>query len=160
MNNMTIGGWDESKNQPFAYYETIGGGMGARPDKDGASAIHSHMTNTLNTPIEALEYTYPFRVRQYSIRRGSGGNGRYKGGDGIIREIETLQDASLTLLTDRRKFAPYGLAGGEAGECGKNILIRNGMEEELAGKVQLNLKAGDIISIQTPGGGGFGESKK
>ena len=158
MNNITIGGWDETKNQPFAYYETIGGGMGARPGKDGADAIHTHMTNTLNTPAEALEYAYPFRVQEYSIRRGTGGNGRFRGGDGIRRDIEVLQDATVTLLTDRRTYPPYGLAGGEPGQTGQNLLIRGEKEEALAGKVSLNVEAGDVISIQTPGGGGYGRS--
>jgi N-methylhydantoinase B len=157
MNNLTIGGWDAARNQPYAYYETIGGGMGARPGKDGADAIHTHMTNTLNTPTEALEYAYPFRVKQYSIRRGSGGKGRYRGGNGIRRDIEVLHNATVTLLTDRRKYPPYGLVGGEPGQTGQNLLIRDGKEAELAGKVSLNVKAGDVISIQTPGGGGYGQ---
>jgi len=159
MNNVTIGGWDEIRNQPYAYYETIGGGMGARPNKDGADAIHTHMTNTLNTPIEALEYTYPFRVKQYSIRRDSGGKGRYRGGDGIRRDIEVLHNATVTVLTDRRKYPPYGLAGGEPGQTGQNLIIRDDKEEELASKVSLNVKTGDIISIQTPGGGGYGRQE-
>ncbi|MCP4424387.1 MAG: hydantoinase B/oxoprolinase family protein [Chloroflexi bacterium] len=156
MNNIAIGGWDGRHNRPYAYYETIGGGMGAGPNKNGASAIHSHMTNTLNTPVEALEYAYPFRVREYSVRRGSGGNGRYRGGDGIQRDIELLGEATVTLLTERRKFPPYGLAGGEPGQTGQNRLFRDGEEIELAGKTTLTTQAGDVISVKTPGGGGYG----
>ena len=157
MNNLTIGGWDPARQRHYAYYETIGGGMGARPTKDGSSAIQTHMTNTMNTPIEALEYTYPFRVRQYAIRRGSGGNGRYRGGDGIIREVELLHDATVTILSERRHAPPYGLAGGQAGQTGQNLLIREGQIRQLAGKASLSVQAGDVISVQTPGGGGYGE---
>ena len=112
MNNLTIGGIDPRTGQTYAYYETIAGGSGARPTGDGVSGVHTHMTNSLNTPVEALEYAYPFRVRRYSYRRASGGHGKYHGGDGIIREIELLAPAQVTLLTDRRIFAPYGLEGG------------------------------------------------
>ena len=108
MNNLSIGGWDPERQRAYAYYETIGGGMGARPDRDGADAIHTHMTNTLNTPVEALEFAYPFRVRRYGIRSGSGGDGRFRGGDGTSREIELLQDAKVTILSDRRQSSPYG----------------------------------------------------
>jgi N-methylhydantoinase B len=160
MNNLTIGGWDSERDRPFAYYETVGGGMGACPGMDGADAIHTHMTNTMNTPIEALEYAYPFRIRRYEIRRGSGGEGRYRGGNGIIREIEFLEDSQVTILSERRRFEPYGLAGGEPGLLGRNILIRGGEERELPGKVSCEVKAGDIISLQTPGGGGFGDLSK
>jgi N-methylhydantoinase B len=156
MNNLSIGGWDPERDQPYAYYETIGGGMGARPTKDGASAIHTHMTNTMNTPVEALEYAYPLRVGRYEIRRGSGGKGRYRGGDGIRRDIEMLHDAQVTILSERRKFRPYGLAGGESGQTGRNLLIKGNQIQELPGKVSLELEAGDVISVQTPGGGGFG----
>jgi N-methylhydantoinase B len=157
MNNLTIGGWDSERDRPFAYYETVGGGMGACPGMDGADAIHTHMTNTMNTPIEALEFAYPFRIRRYEIRRGSGGDGRHRGGNGIIREIEFLENAQVTILSERRRFEPYGLAGGENGLPGRNILIRDGEEKELPGKVSCEVEAGDIISVQTPGGGGFGE---
>jgi N-methylhydantoinase B len=166
MNNLTIGGTIPGTNHDlpdsyvqqknYAYYETIGGGAGARPGKNGISAIHSHMTNTLNTPIEALEYAYPLRVRRYEIRTGSGGIGQYTGGEGILREIEVLADCQITLLTDRRVLQPYGLEGGGAGGRGSNILIRNRVESELPGKGTCDLKAGDIISIRTPGGGGYG----
>jgi N-methylhydantoinase B len=154
MNNLTIGGWDPRYERPYAYYETIGGGMGARPGKDGAGAIHTHMTNTLNTPIEALEYAYPFRVRRYAIRHGSGGAGRFRGGDGVCREVELLHDARVTILSERRRFPPYGLAGGEPGQVGRNLLIRGEEVHELPGKVSFDAVAGDVIAIHTPGGGG------
>jgi N-methylhydantoinase B len=156
MNNLTIGGWDPARGQPFTYYETIAGGMGGRPGKDGADAVHTHMTNTLNTPVEALEYAYPLRVRRYAIRRPSGGAGQWRGGDGVHRDIELLADAQVTLLTDRRVFAPYGLAGGQPGQPGRNVLTRDGEEQELPGKTTLAAQAGDVVSVQTPGGGGWG----
>jgi N-methylhydantoinase B len=159
MNNLTIGGFDPQRGRPFAYYETIGGGMGARPDADGASALHSHMTNTLNTPAEALEYAYPLRVLRYAVRRGSGGAGRWRGGDGICRQILALADAQVTLLSERRRIPPYGLSGGEAGQTGENLLIRREEEILLPGKGTFEIVAGDIISICTPGGGGFGQKE-
>lgn len=159
MNNLTIGGYDPEKKRPFAYYETIGGGMGARPGEDGPSALHSHMTNTLNTPIEALEYAYPLRVIRYEIQAGTGGRGKTKGGDGIRRDIQLLADAQVTLVTERRSIPPYGLEGGETGHCGENYLIRNGHEERLPGKGLFYMKEGDILSIRTPGGGGFGKPR-
>ena len=157
MNNTLIGGWDSHRKRPFTYYETIGGGMGALPNKPGVSAIHSHMTNTLNTPVEALEFAYPFRVLQYTIRQGSGGAGRHPGGDGIIRDLLMLCPAQASLLTDRRETEPYGLNGGAAGNCGENILIREGQVTYLPSKGSFDLKKGDILSIRTPGGGGYGE---
>lgn len=156
MNNLSLGGYDPFRQRPFAYYETIGGGMGARLGCNGASAVHSHMTNTLNTPIEALEYAYPLRVRRYSIRRGSGGEGRFSGGDGIIREIEVLTESQLTLLSERRKIAPYGLCGGHPGKQGMNRLLRKGHEIPLPSKGTFELQEGDVISLETPGGGGWG----
>lgn len=156
MNNLTIGGWDPERGHPFVYYETIAGGQGARPGKDGASAIHSHMTNTLNTPIEALEFAYPLRVRRYAIRAGSGGAGRYRGGEGIVREIELLADSEVTILSDRRRFGPYGLAGGEPGQPGANWLITDESPEPLPGKVNLQVQKGQRVRIETPGGGGLG----
>lgn len=158
MNNLTIGGWDPARGQPFTYYETIAGGMGARPGKDGADAIHTHMTNTLNTPVEALEYAYPLRVQRYEIRRPSGGAGQWRGGDGVRRDIELLADAQVALLTERRAFAPYGLAGGDSGQSGRNVLIRDGEEHDLPGKTTLAAQVGDVISVQTPGGGGWGSA--
>jgi N-methylhydantoinase B len=156
MNNVIIGGWDPHRQKPLTYYETIGGGVGAGPNAAGADATHSHMTNTLNTPIEALEYAYPFRARRYEIRRGSGGKGWQTGGNGILRELELLHPAQLTLLTERRQLAPYGLFGGRPGQSGRNILVRSGEALELPGKTMLSLQSGDILRIETPGGGGYG----
>jgi N-methylhydantoinase B len=157
MNNLTIGGVDPRTNAPFAYYETIAGGMGARPGKDGVSGVHTHMTNSLNTPAEALEYAYPLRVRQYSLRRGSGGVGQYRGGDGIVREIEALTDCDVTLLSDRREHAPSGLHGGGDGARGRTLVIRsNGTSEQMSGKFSIRLRAGDRVQVETPGGGGWG----
>ena len=118
------------------------------------------MTNTMNTPVEALEYAYPLRVGRYEIRRGSGGKGRYRGGDGIRREIELLNDAQVTILSERRKYPPYGLTGGEPGQTGRNLLIRGAEVQDLPGKVSLELEAGDVISLQTPGGGGYGPAEE
>ena len=156
MNNIAIGGYDSLNKQGFTYYETIGGGMGARPDSNGISAIHTHMTNTMNTPIEAIENSYPFRIKRYQIRAKSGGWGVYRGGDGIIRDYELQEDATVTILSDRRKYAPYGLKGGKKGKTGQNILISKGRKHKLTSKATINAKKGDVISIQTPGGGGFG----
>jgi N-methylhydantoinase B len=159
MNNLTVGGIDARTGKPFAYYETVAGGMGARPGLDGISAIHTHMTNSLNTPAEAMEYSYPMRVLRYSIRRGSGGRGRARGGDGVVREIELLSDARVTILSDRRKTRPYGLAGGEPGEPGRTGLIRKGREQTLESKDSTAARAGDVIRVETPGGGGYGEQR-
>lgn len=160
MNNLTIGGVDHRTGKPFAYYETIAGGMGARPTADGISGIHTHMTNSLNTPVEALEYAYPFRVIQYGYRENSGGEGQYRGGDGIVREIELLSPSTITLLTERRKFAPYGLQGGADGERGISYLRSGETEEELPAKCSIQAKAGDRIRVETPGGGGWGTPSK
>jgi N-methylhydantoinase B len=157
MNNLTIGGIDPRTGDPFAYYETIAGGMGARPTKPGVSGVHTHMTNSLNTPAEALEYSYPLRVRQYSLRRGSGGEGKHRGGDGIVREIEVLADAEVTLLADRRLHGAWGLNGGSDGAPGKASVVRlDGKAEELPGKFNVRLSKGERIRIETPGGGGWG----
>ena len=159
MNNLTIGGVDPRTGKPFAYYETIAGGMGGRPTKRGVSGVHTHMTNSLNTPAEALEYAYPLRVRQYSLRPDSGGSGKHRGGDGIIREIEVLTDSEVTLLAERRVHAPWGLAGGEAGAQGKASVIRlSGAIEEMPGKFSTRLRKGERIRIESPGGGGFGKN--
>jgi N-methylhydantoinase B len=160
MNNLTIGGVDHRTGKPFTYYETIAGGMGARPDADGISGIHTHMTNSLNTPVEALEYAYPLRVHQYSYRKGSGGAGRYRGGDGIVREIELLAPSTVTLLTERRIFAPYGLHGGSNGSTGRSILVTPAESRELPAKCSVSTKAGDRIRIESPGGGGWGTPEK
>jgi len=157
MNNTLIGGWDGLRKRPFTYYETIGGGMGALPDQPGVSAVHSHMTNTLNTPVEALEYAYPFQVLQYAVRQGSGGTGRQPGGDGIIRELLLLGPAQASLLTERRTYQPYGLSGGSPGVRGENLLTRHGKTRKLPSKVTFDLQKGDILSILTPGGGGYGK---
>jgi N-methylhydantoinase B len=159
MNNFTFGGADTRRGRdgaPFAYYETIAGGMGARPGRDGISGVHTHMTNSLNTPTEVFEITYPVRVRRYGLRRGSGGKGKYRGGDGIVREVELLVDAQVGLLSDRRKTAPYGLAGGGDGAKGKNELISRGRRKRLASKCGFYATAGDIVRIESPGGGGWG----
>jgi N-methylhydantoinase B len=157
MNNLTIGGIDPRTGRPFAYYETIAGGMGARPTKPGVSGVHTHMTNSLNTPAEALEYAYPLRVRRYSLRPASGGGGEHRGGDGIIREIEVLTDCQVTLLAERRTRGPWGLAGGNAGRPGKaSVIRRDGSIEEMPGKFSTRLQAGERVRIESPGGGGWG----
>jgi N-methylhydantoinase B len=158
MNNITIGGHDPRKGKPFAYYETLGGGMGGSASGPGESAVHSHMTNTLNTPIEALEYAYPFLVTEYAIRRGTGGAGKHPGGSGLVREIRLLAEAEVTVLSERRRYRPYGLHGGGEGRPGANIVERNGNKEQMKSKFSTNLGAGDSIRIETPGGGGFGEA--
>ena len=156
MTNLTIGGIDPRTGEAYAYYETIAGGSGARPKGNGISGVHTHMTNSLNTPVEALEYAYPFRVRRYAYRAGSGGLGRYRGGDGLIREIELLGPAQVTLLADRRVFAPYGLAGGGEAAKGSAMLLANDECTVLAGKCSLEAPAGALLRIETPGGGGWG----
>jgi len=157
MNNLTIGIAHPDPSQSFAYYETTGGGAGGGPVGPGASAVHSHMTNTMNTPIEALEAAYPLLVERFCVRRGSGGPGKHPGGDGIRRDVRVLRAATVTLLTERRKIPPYGLAGGAPGACGKNVLIRpDGASVDLPAKVSFKAEAGDVISMCTPGGGGWG----
>ncbi len=161
MNNLTIGGIDPRSGEPFAYYETIAGGMGARSTKDGVSGVHTHMTNSLNTPAEALEYAYPIRLRQYSLRSKSGGAGLHTGGDGIVREIEVLTDAQVTLLADRRSRGPYGLAGGADGSPGRTLVIRrDGSAEEISGKISVRLRSGERVRIESPGGGGWGKANR
>jgi len=167
MNNVSFGGFHARRGpiagEPFAYYETIAGGMGARPTADGLSAIHTHMTNSLNTPIEALESAYPVRLRSYSIRPGSGGNGRFRGGDGIVREIEFLTDVRGSILSDRRRFPPYGLAGGKPGKRGRNQLILPAGSrriQNLPSKAVFSAPEGSILRIETPGGGGWGKQIK
>ena len=157
MNNVTIGGTDDRTGREFAYYETVAGGMGARPGLDGIDAIHTHMTNSLNTPAEAMEYAYPMRVRRYAIRRGSGGRGKFRGGDGVIREIELLSDAQVTLLSDRRTTRPYGLEGGESGLPGRALLISGNSERALRSKESVKARSGDRIVVESPGGGGYGQ---
>jgi N-methylhydantoinase B len=146
MNNVVLG------NDRFAYYETIGGGQGACPDADGPSGVHVAMSNTLNTPVEALELAYPLRVERYSLRPGSGGAGAHRGGDGVIRELRALERCRLSLLSQRRRTAPRGAAGGGDGAPGRNLL--NG--KELPPFASRHLDAGDVVTIETPGGGGYG----
>jgi N-methylhydantoinase B/oxoprolinase/acetone carboxylase alpha subunit len=159
MNNIAIGGFDPVKGRPFAYYETIGGGMGASKDNAGISGVHTHMTNSLNTPLEALENYLPIRIRRYSLRRGSGGAGRLRGGDGIVREYEFSAPARVTIMSERRTFAPYGLRGGRPGARGRNTLITDGKARRLKSKADLAVKPGDILRIETPGGGGYGRPR-
>ncbi len=185
MNNITIGGDDPRTGGPFAYYETIAGGMGAAAGVDGPSGVHVHMTNTLNTPAEALEYAYPLRVTRYALRRGSGGAGRWRGGDGVIREVELLADAQVTILSERRRHTPWGAAGGGPGAAGENWHVRGqgtGVRDQemgirrqgsggpdanedsvaghrLPGKLTFQARASDRVRIETPGGGGYGSEQ-
>jgi N-methylhydantoinase B len=156
MNNTTVGGIDPRTGEPFAYYETVGGGMGAGPAADGLSGVHVHMSNSLNTPVEALEHAYPFRVTSYSIRRGTGGAGLHRGGDGLRRDLMILTPARVALLTERRNEGPAGARGGGRGARGENVLIRGGVEEPLPAKATFSVLAGDVVSIRSPGGGGWG----
>jgi N-methylhydantoinase B/oxoprolinase/acetone carboxylase alpha subunit len=159
MNNVTLGGTDLRHGiaRQFAYYETMGGGMGARNGLPGLNGVHTHMSNTRNTPIEALEQSLPVRVTAYALRRNSGGTGEFVGGDGLIREFELLTETTATVLTERRENPPYGAQGGQSGTCGRNSLIhKDGSTESLPGKATLRLKPGDRLRIETPGGGGFG----
>jgi N-methylhydantoinase B len=159
MNNLTFGGVyesGESAGQPFAYYETVGGGIGAGPNTAGGDGMHSHMSNTLNTPVEALEYAFPLRMRSYRLRRDSGGSGKHRGGDGLVRSIEFLQPVSITIVSERRRRGPYGLQRGKPGKAGINLLHRQARTIGLPGKVARNLETGDILHIETPGGGGWG----
>ncbi len=159
MNNLTIGGEDPTRGARFAYYETLCGGAGAGPGRPGADAVHSHMTNTRNTPIEALEWHYPLRVREYALRDGSGGAGREPGGRGVVRAIELLASAHVSLITERRRHAPPGLAGGGSGAPGRNRLRHaDGREEELPSKFSGRCEAGSVLIVETPGGGGYGVS--
>jgi N-methylhydantoinase B len=156
MTNLALGGYDATRHRFFSYYETIGGGAGGGPTRAGASAIQTHMTNTLNTPIEVLEAYYPFKVHHYRVRRGSGGRGQNRGGDGIDREIEVLVDCELTLLAERRRIAPYGLRGGEPAKPGRDSVVESGKRRKIPAKANLRMRAGDRIRVQTPGGGGWG----
>jgi N-methylhydantoinase B len=151
MNNLTLG------DDAFTYYETMGGGQGACPDAEGPSGVHVAMSNTLNTPVEALELEFPLRVTEYSLRRGSGGEGRHRGGDGLVREIEALAPMDFSLLTERRRHRPKGAAGGTPGATGRNLLRRaEGAREELPAKASGRLREGDALRLETPGGGGHG----
>ena len=156
MNNVAFGGRNPGTGRPFAYYETIGGGMGASAERNGLSGVHTHMTNSLNTPVEALENYLPIRIRRYGLRSGTGGAGRTRGGDGIIREYEFVVPSQVTIISERRKSRPYGLLGGRPGARGKNTLVRSGRAEILGSKINLRVVPGDILRIETPGGGGYG----
>jgi N-methylhydantoinase B/oxoprolinase/acetone carboxylase alpha subunit len=156
MNNVTLGGTDPRTGRRFAYYETIGGGMGGRKGLAGLSGVHTHMSNTRNTPVEAIEHYLPVRIRQYRLRTDSAGSGAFPGGQGIVREYEMLTETSVTVLSERRRRPPYGAAGGQPGGRGRNTLVRDGKEQSLPGKVELRLKTGDRLRIETPGGGGYG----
>jgi N-methylhydantoinase B len=174
MNNVTFGGILEAEEQgsrgaegkvaqpptPFVYYETLGGGIGAGPKADGGHGMHSHMSNTRNTPVEALEYNFPLRIKEYSFRHGSGGEGQHRGGDGLVRTIHFLSPVTATIMSERRERPSYGLNGGEPGQPGRNSLIRNGQTSRLPGKITLDLQAGDVLRVETPGGGGWGETSK
>ncbi|MFQ5400934.1 MAG: hydantoinase B/oxoprolinase family protein [Anaerolineae bacterium] len=163
MNNLTFGGtfpdWFKTGGRKqFAYYETVGGGAGAGPNTHGASGVHVHMSNTLNTPVEALEYSFPLHVREYSLRHDSGGLGRFRGGDGLVRSIQFLSPATVTMSSERRLRPPYGVRGGRPGKPGQNVVQRGEKSEPLPGKFTTRLKAGDVLRIETPGGGGWGSS--
>jgi N-methylhydantoinase B len=159
MNNVTIGGITHSQDntaQSFVYYETIGGGHGAGPLSNGIAGLHSHMTNTLNTPVEAIEYTFPLRVLEYGLRDKSGGKGKYQGGDGVRRTYQFLSPATVTVNSERRINTPYGLRGGKPGKSGVNYIEQNGKTRKLGGKHSIQVKEGDKLIIETPGGGGWG----
>jgi N-methylhydantoinase B len=158
MNNWTFGG--SAARDSFAYYETVGGGLGAGPDGPGGSGMHAHMSNTLNTPIEALEFSHPLRVERYALRPRSGGAGAFVGGDGLTRAIRFLVPVTVTITSERRRRSPYGLRGGEPGAPGRNRLQRaDGATTDLPGKVTVDILPGDILSLETPGGGGWGKGE-
>jgi N-methylhydantoinase B len=160
MNNLTIGGYDPRHDRFYTYYETICGGAGGGPLGPGLSGVHTHMTNTLNTPVEALELAYPFQIEQYSLRDGSAGPGRHPGGEGVVRRYRFLAPATVTIVSDRRVRPPWGLAGGGAAQTGRNVLVRaDGTRQPLPGKTSLQVQAGEAIEIDTPGGGGWGRSE-
>jgi N-methylhydantoinase B len=158
MNLIGVGGTDPRSGRSYTYIETIAGGQGGRPSGAGMDGVQCNMTNTMNTPIEALEIAYPLRVERYEIREGSGGPGLHRGGDGVIRALSVVDhDARVSLQTDRRRFAPYGLGGGSDGTPGRNWLRNaDGIMGGLPGKVSLTLKAGETVGVETPGGGGWG----
>jgi N-methylhydantoinase B/oxoprolinase/acetone carboxylase alpha subunit len=156
MNNITLGGTDPRTGEPFAYYETLAGGMGGRAGKAGLSGVHTHMSNTRNTPVEAIEQYLPLKITKYARRTGSGGAGAAAGGDGLVREYEMLTETEVTVISDRRKTGPYGLNGGESGATGRNTLVARGKEKVLPGKFNRRFKPGERLRIETPGGGGYG----
>jgi N-methylhydantoinase B/oxoprolinase/acetone carboxylase alpha subunit len=159
MNNVAFGGYDPERGRNFAYYETIGGGMGAGLMSPGLHGVHTHMTNSLNTPLEALENYLPLKIRRYGLRKNSGGRGRTAGGEGIVREYEFMVPTAVTIMSDRRKSAPYGLRGGRPGSPGRNSLLRKGKAIPLGSKVNVELRPGDVLRIETPGGGGYGKPR-
>lgn len=157
MNNITIGGYDSRRDRPYAYYETIAGGAGGGPLRAGRSGVHTHMTNTMNTPVEALPLAYPFTVETYALRPGTGGAGAHRGGDGLVREYRFHDRATVTLVTERRSLRPWGLEGGASGSVGRNTLIRaDGSVQEVGARAQLQVEPGDRVRVETPGGGGWG----
>ncbi|MGZ5556413.1 MAG: hydantoinase B/oxoprolinase family protein, partial [Candidatus Aminicenantales bacterium] len=157
MNNIAFGGYDPEKKRHFAYYETIGGGMGAGPDAAGLDGVHTHMTNSLNTPVEALENYLPLKIRSYRLRKGSGGRGARRGGEGIVREYEFRVPVDLTVISERRRFAPYGQQGGGPGAKGRNTIISQGRTKVVGSKANVKLGPGDVLRVETPGGGGHGK---
>jgi N-methylhydantoinase B len=157
MNNTLIGGVDPRTGERFSYYETIAGGQGAGPGRDGMRGVHTHMTNTRNTPVEALEFAYPLRVLESRLRAGSGGEGRWSGGEGIRRSLEILAErAVVSLLTERRRHPPWGLSGGQPGSPGRNVLRRGSSETPVDPKATFVARRGDVVVVETPGGGGYG----
>jgi N-methylhydantoinase B len=161
MNNIAIGGVDPRTGRYFTYYETIAGGFGGRYNKDGIDGVHSHMTNTLNTPVEALESSFPLRVKNYGLVQGSGGSGRFRGGLGIRREIEVLgEETTISFLGDRQRREPWGLSGGRPGALGSYRLTRDGKVEPLPSKGSVTVKPGGVFGITTPGGGGYGNPSR
>lgn len=159
MNNVAFGGFDPSRKKNFAYYETIGGGMGGSSHFPGLSGVHTHMTNSLNTPLEALENYLPLRMRWYCLRQRSGGEGKNRGGEGIIREYEFLVPTQVTIISERRRFSPYGVLGGKEGKRGRNILFSKGKKTILNSKVNIKVNPGDMLRVETPGGGGYGKKR-
>lgn len=161
MNNVTFGGWDASRKRPFVWYETLGGGMGAGPEREGLSGVHVAMSNTRNTPIESMELELPVRIAGYSLREGTGGGGQFQGGDGLERIYEFLEHAEGTIISERRRFPPWGLAGGDSGTPGQNFLrLGSGEIVPLGSKARFTVEKGDQLVVRTPGGGGWGPARK
>ncbi|MGD9894582.1 MAG: hydantoinase B/oxoprolinase family protein, partial [Dehalococcoidia bacterium] len=157
MNNLTIGGFDPRHDRHYTYYETICGGAGGGPRGAGLSGVHTHMTNTLNTPVEALELAFPFRIEEYGLRPHTGGEGRQPGGDGAVRRYRFLAPATVTIVSERRILRPWGLNGGMPATAGENILIHaDGTRERLPGKTSFKVSEDEVVEIRTPGGGGWG----